>query len=165
VSIPSSVGRIDGNAFSYSLCLKEIAVETNNAMYSSVDGVLFDKTGATLLGFPGGKTGLYAIPDGVLRIGDRAFANCAGLTDVTIPEGVAYIGHGAFANCSGLQNMYFMGVAPTFGANALVNCKILTLRYLPAAASGWTNNAYGGRPALLWDSAVGTGDHVAPSGR
>jgi hypothetical protein len=269
VSIPASVGRIDGNAFSYSLCLKEIAVETNNAKYSSVDGVLFDKTGATLLGFPGGKTGLYAIPDGVLRIGDRAFANCAGLTDVTIPEGVAYIGHGAFrdctnlkrvlipasvtiigngafyravrlvgmdvatnntkycsldgvlfdkdirkliaapvgragtyvmpdtvtciadsafcdnvgltnvtigsgvthigdsafANCSGLQNMYFMGVAPTFGANALVNCKGLTLRYLPAAASGWTNNAYGGRPALLWDSAVGTGDHVAPSGR
>ena len=49
--------------------------------------------------------GHVAIPDGVVRIGEGAFAGCVGLTDVTIPDSVTDIGEFSFANCPGLKNV------------------------------------------------------------
>ena len=41
----------------------------------------------------------------VTSIGDYAFADCSGLTSVTIPRSVTSIGYGAFAFCNGLTNI------------------------------------------------------------
>jgi hypothetical protein len=38
--------------------------------YSSVDGVLFNKSQTTLIQYPSGKSGHYSIPDSVTSIGD-----------------------------------------------------------------------------------------------
>ena len=45
------------------------------------------------------------IPDSVTSIGSCAFAYCRGLTSVTIPNSVTSIGDGAFADCDGLQSI------------------------------------------------------------
>lgn len=42
------------------------------------------------------------IPAGVVSIGNFAFYNCDGLTDVAIPSSVGHIGREAFGKCSGL---------------------------------------------------------------
>ena len=42
------------------------------------------------------------IPDGVQRIGERAFSGCDNITNVTIPDSVTSIGGSAFAGCSNL---------------------------------------------------------------
>ena len=51
--------------------LTAITVDAANPAYSSVDGVLFDKSQTTLLQYPDGKAGAYTIPDSVTSIGDE----------------------------------------------------------------------------------------------
>jgi hypothetical protein len=74
-------------------------VNAQNSYYCSANGVLFDKSQTTLLQCPGGKVGSYTIPAGVTSIGDGAFFDCLGLTNVTIPAGVTNIGTNAFYLC------------------------------------------------------------------
>jgi len=62
-------------------------VEALNSFYSSVDGVLFNKSQTTLIQYPGGKAGAYIIPGSVTSIG-IAFSRCTNLTSVTIPSSV-----------------------------------------------------------------------------
>ncbi|EKT3957560.1 leucine-rich repeat domain-containing protein, partial [Flavobacterium psychrophilum] len=45
------------------------------------------------------------IPNSVTTIGDEAFADCSGLTSVTIPNSVTAIGENAFAGCSSLRTV------------------------------------------------------------
>ena len=41
-----------------------------NPVYTSVDGVLFNKSQTTLIQCPAGKAGSYTIPNSVTSIGD-----------------------------------------------------------------------------------------------
>lgn len=79
--------------------LLSIHVSENNPYYKDVNGVLFDKSGETLIVFPKGKMGEYTIPDGVKVIGKDAF-NSSKLTSITMPDGVITIGEEAFYNSS-----------------------------------------------------------------
>lgn len=51
----------------------------------------------------------------VTRIGNGAFAGCAGLTRVVVPASVTDIGNLAFATCDALTSIEFAGDAPTMG--------------------------------------------------
>lgn len=56
VTIPNSVTNIGSLAF-FSFTLTNISVNAANAVYSSLDGVLFNKAQTTLIEFPGGRVG------------------------------------------------------------------------------------------------------------
>jgi len=71
--------------------LATITVAARNSVYSSVDGVLFNKSQMTLIQCPEGRTGRYSVPDGVAGIGANAFADCASLTNIAIPDSVTAI--------------------------------------------------------------------------
>ena len=47
------------------------------------------------------------IPEGVTRIGDKAFLGCSRLTSVEIPDSVTAIGEEAFAGCCSLERVTF----------------------------------------------------------
>ena len=51
------------------------------------------------------------IPNGVTRIGKRAFSGCPNLTDVTIPTSMAVIGEDAFYGCSKLKDVHIFDIA------------------------------------------------------
>ena len=57
--------------------LTGITVDAFNSFYSSVDGVLFNKSQTTLIQCPGGKAGSYTIPNSVTDIGYHAFSGAA----------------------------------------------------------------------------------------
>lgn len=79
--------------------VQEINVAADNPAYRSIGGVLYDKSGTTVLKCPYAQAGSYTFPSGVTRIGSGAFSGCSKLTAVTIPAGVTSIGDGAFQDC------------------------------------------------------------------
>ena len=98
VSIPASVTKIEDGAFSNTE-IKSFVVDSKNKYYSSLDGVLFNKSKNTLIQYPcGNGNTYYAVPKTVKTIGDRSFAG-ARIKNVQIPYGVQTIGEGSFAGC------------------------------------------------------------------
>jgi len=102
ITIPDSVTRIGEGALSFCPDLSAINVGAANAAYSSLEGVLFNKSRTMLLQCPGGKSGSYSMPNTVTTVGDYALAVCTSLTSITIPNSVTQIGWGAFAYCTSL---------------------------------------------------------------
>ena len=107
VTIPSSVTSIGiGNSAFERSGLIEINVDENNTTYSSIDGVLFNKSQTELVLYPVRKQGAYTIPNSVTSIGEYSFYGCRVLTSVTIPNSVESIGNLAFQGCKGLTDIY-----------------------------------------------------------
>ncbi|MCZ7636485.1 MAG: leucine-rich repeat protein [Verrucomicrobia bacterium] len=153
VVIGGSLTSIGGWAFEGCLGLNSIEVGSNNATYSSLDGVLFDKGRTLLVWFPRGRRGDYTIPANVTNIGQGAFSGCSGLTNLSIPDSVTSIGQGAFSGCSGLRSVYFYGNAPGEDAGEVfAGCPRATVYYLPET-TGW-GPTFGGRPTVLGHGAA-----------
>lgn len=103
ISISSSVTRVSGIKGCYNL--SNILVEGADAAYKSIDGVLYSKSGTTLVLYPMGKKDTqFTVSDDVTYIGAAAFNDCKNLTSITIGKTVNDIGSGAFSGCANLQN-------------------------------------------------------------
>ena len=67
--------------------LTTIVVAEGNTIYSSLNGVLFNKVKTELICYPADKADKsYSIPNSVTSIGGDAFRDCASLIEVTIPN-------------------------------------------------------------------------------
>lgn len=95
ITIPSSVTDIDERAFEGCYALKRINVASDNQVYSSADGVLFNKEKTKIICCPVAKKGEYIIPNGVTEIGDLSFEFSV-LEKIVIPDSIITIGNGAF---------------------------------------------------------------------
>lgn len=92
IKIPSSVEYIGIEAFEACMYLKFIEVETNNANYCSVDGVLYSKDMTTIHTYPCNKEGNeFTIPDSVTTISQSTFTYSRNLETLNIPTSVKNI--------------------------------------------------------------------------
>lgn len=105
VFIPSSVTHIRPGVFCFCTNLLRIEVDSENDTYSSLDGVLIEKSSNMLHTFPAGRSGSYSIPNNVTNIHLHSFSGCDKLTCVRIPSSVTYIASAYFASCKSLKEI------------------------------------------------------------
>jgi hypothetical protein len=147
VMVPGSVTNIGSGAFADCINLASITVDLQNSYYSSVNGVLFDKNLTTLIQYPGGISGGYAIPESVTSIGQAAFVECFGLANVAIPGSVTNIGDDAFEFCDHLASVTITNGVTIIGDHAFNYCYSLTNVAIPASVASIGEYAF----AECWD--------------
>lgn len=124
--IPDSVLSISSNAFDSCTGLEAIRVDSGNPNYFSKEGILFSRENETkLVRCPEGKAGVYTIPAEAVKIENRAFANCKGLTGIMIQNGLRNIPHGAFMNCTGLTEIMLPASVTGVSSGAFSGCTSL----------------------------------------
>ena len=166
VTIPNSVTSIEGSAFAstglttvtipggvttigtfvFDQCneLKRIEVAAESTTFTSVDGVLFSADKSTLVYCPNGRSGTYAVPDGVTTIGATAFAHCALLEGVSLPAGVTRIEASAFQDCNHLKAFTLPQGVEEIGDYAFGMCQKLTEILIPHSVTVLGIRAFAG---------------------
>jgi len=87
----SAAAAAAGEAFEGLDKLAYINVADDNNQFESISGVLFHRIDKALIKYPSGRYGSYDIPYGTRTVGNRSFAGCTGLTDLSIPGTVEFI--------------------------------------------------------------------------
>ena len=157
VSIPGSVTFIEPNAFLDSAVHDGWSVDPGCRLYTTVDGVLYDKSLTTLMLAPRGLIGPVTIPDGVVTIADYAFAGCGQLTSLAIPASVNSIGSHTFDGCAALISLVIPGRVVTVDPQAFANCPNLTAIYfLGDASDALAYESLGGTDATIFHQSSNT---------
>ncbi len=131
VHIGAGVTNMEHWAFISDRALTAIDVAPGNPVLASRDGVVFSKDLETLVLFPVGKGASYAVPAGVVQIGESAFEGCEGLAEVTFPAGLAVIGTAAFSMCKGLTSVVVPEGVTNIEYRAFADCPALASAVLP----------------------------------
>ncbi len=134
ITIPGSITAIGLSEFAGCRSLTKITVAPNNLTYSSVAGVLFNRSQSTIVGYPAGATGNYTIPASVNAIGDVAFLN-SGITSLSIPGTVRTIGINAFGYCDELTNVMIANGVVDVGDLAFYECRQLAQVNIPLSVT------------------------------
>lgn len=115
VNIPASVTTISERAFASCRGLLAFNVASDNAIYSSHNGILFDKNFNTLIQFPGGLT-TFETEKNITTIANWSFWLSTNLTSIKIPNSVNNIGNYAFSDCYELVSITcYAGNPPVMG--------------------------------------------------
>lgn len=124
INIPDSVIHIGTLAFKDCINLTNIYVTNENQIYSSFDGVLYNKVKSKLIYCPQGIKE-YSIPSTVTTIEQYAFDDCTFLTNISIPNSVTTIGSYAFAGCTSLKSVKIPNSVTSIENGTFSNCTSL----------------------------------------
>ena len=134
-----------------------------NAYDFRVDGICYDflasegkvqvtYEGFSIYGVPYNRcTGDVTIPESVVyndktysvtSIGNWAFSDCTGLTNITIPNSVTSIGNWAFNGCTGLTNITIPNSVTIINSEAFYGCTSLTSFTLPNSVRSIGKSAF-----------------------
>lgn len=97
-------------------CPNLTKINVNDRMFSSLDGVLYSRSG-NLIRCPEGYSGKITAAYGTTQIGEGAFKNCSNITEVTLNEKLSYINEGAFSGCENLTSITVNGYETEFSGD------------------------------------------------
>lgn len=90
VQLPSTITSIGEKAFGGCTSIVYISVNSANTCFKDIDGVLYSKSGDTLIHYPAQKGNeAISIPKSVVKISDMAFYNCASLRKISYSGSMA----------------------------------------------------------------------------
>lgn len=123
ISIPSTVEKIEENAFFLTMELEKFIVDGKNKVFRSIDGVLHDRSGKKIVRYPQGMSGVsYYLEDSVEEIGCQAFSCVKNLQAITFTGTLKKIGNKAFEFCYNLENFMLPGSVEVIGERAFQYC-------------------------------------------
>ena len=145
VTIPNSVTSIGTNPFSGCSQLQITQISPDHPVLATIDGVLFEKTTKTLICYPVALDAAeYAIPEGILSIGDAAFLGCKNLNGIFIPDSILSIGDSAFLGCDNLTSVTIPDSVTFISAYAFSGCGNLTSVTIPDSVTSIGVDAFSG---------------------
>ncbi len=149
IDIPSSVTDIE-DSFIGCINLTNINVNADNANYSSVDGILFDKEQTKILRYPSGKKDIteYNISTSVTSIKSYAFYECIFLRKINISNSVKYIKNNTFEGCTNLTNINIPNSIENIESYAFYKCSSLEEINIPSNVKRIYSYAFCGCTAL-----------------
>ncbi|MBO4798524.1 MAG: leucine-rich repeat protein, partial [Candidatus Methanomethylophilaceae archaeon] len=174
ISIPSTVYDLNLSKFErrqamWPSSLESITVSKDNPNYSSADGILFDKSGSTVLVCPMGKTGSaeiqsniddYAfwhsslknvtLKEGVKSIGNNAFRGSS-IESINLPESIEKLKELAFYSCTNLKTIDIPDSLKAIPDSAYDSCSSLMLRDLPSKLESVGAYAFRNCPDVVLD--------------
>ena len=137
ITLPEKLNYISGIAFLGNCVIKNINVDSNNANFSSNNGIVFSKDKKKIVLYPQGKTEkAYTIPSTVEEICDSAFSY-AQVESITIPSSVKKFGNYVFSstNITSIiipSTVTEMGYGPVADCRKLISANIQsTVKVLP----------------------------------
>lgn len=131
ITIPEKVASIGSNAFLGASALTSITVVPGNETFSSIDGVLINKSTNTVVQYPIGKTASsYSIPNTITEIGNDAFRGATSLTSITIPSSVTWINSDAFRE-TGLTSISIPAAVLGIAERAFQDSALTTVTFEP----------------------------------
>ena len=133
VTIGRGLSFIGAYAFLDDHKLESFQVSENNRYFSTIDGVLCNKAKTKIVYYPYAKGSTYTIPDGIVVIGEDAFA-FSSLTSITMGPQLYKIEQYAFSKCNALSSVICHAVIPPIMEYAPfmgVDCDEILL-YVPA---------------------------------
>ncbi|HLH55741.1 MAG TPA: leucine-rich repeat domain-containing protein [Verrucomicrobiae bacterium] len=144
VTMGTNVTSIGSFALYDCSALTSITVNSNNAYYTTAGGVLYDKAKTVLIQYPSGLPGAFVVPDTVFNIGDGAFGDAFGLTNITLASGVTNIGVEAFYSCINLSSATLGNNLKTIQQAAFFYCPALRSVVLPPTLTSLGFEAFAG---------------------
>ncbi|MCM1008642.1 MAG: leucine-rich repeat domain-containing protein [Ruminococcus flavefaciens] len=122
----TSIGAEDEEPFLYCSALESVTVTSGDGIYSSENGILYNKDKSTIILYPQAKTDKkYKAPKSVKEIGQSAFYHCKYLESADI-SGVEVLKDYAFEGCEKLKKVKLSKNLTQIGADAFYGCKALT---------------------------------------
>lgn len=115
-------------ADAFDLCRKQeaIIVNVDDPLYTTIDGVLYNKDCTSLIRYPADKKGdTFVIPDTVTKIERYAFDHNYELHKVVIPDSVTIIETGAFQFCEHIVEIKLSKNVHTLASETFVYCSDL----------------------------------------
>lgn len=158
VTLPAATSSIGALAFYGCKALTKFTVNESNLAFKSVDGVLFNRLGTTLIAYPAGRSSSsYTSPDvaviesyafagaknltsvtlsaSTITVGKGAFRDCTALTQVVLPQKLSKIEDELFYGCKKLSSLSFPVTVKTIGANAFTGCTSIPALTIPESVT------------------------------
>ncbi len=135
ISVPSSVTSMASNVFAMCAKLTDVNIDSANTVYSSVDGVVYNKAQTILYHYPYAKTATsYTVLTTVTAVGSMALYECANLTTIVLPNGLTSIGSMAFIGC-GITSITLPSTLLSIDGAAFWSCSSLSAISIPASVT------------------------------
>ena len=136
ITIPESVTNIDNSAFSGCSKLTSVTLESDAIVSALRDAQTSMKS------LFGNQVTKYVIGNAVTSIGNRAFYECSGMTEITIPNSVTSIGGSAFYGCSCLTTIRIPNSVTCIDQYAFEGCRGLTAITIPNSVTSIGHYAF-----------------------
>ena len=131
------------NPFYDCIYMKNIYVDEDNRYFTSVDGVLYNKSKTELLFYPSYKSdSSYTILDSVTKIEVGAFQRNGIVTEVILPKNIKTISKEAFLECTSLQKIEIPSGITEISESLFSGCKSLNDITLPNTIKEIKSNAF-----------------------